>query len=201
MEIAKLKDMDIRIVEIEQDVAQAISNSFLDVANVKVVHADLHQELRDRRIDAVVAPGNSYGIMDGTFDLRITEWFGWGSTLHERLKCRIVCEYLGEIPVGHSVLVQTGTHPRQLIYTPTMRYPKEIIDPEIIYHCTRSALLCAIENNLTRIILPAFGGGAGRVSGDEIGYQMRKAYEQLLHPPADPENLNWDYVGMLNADA
>src|ERR1051326_667927 len=59
--------------------------------------------------DCLVSPANSFGLMDGGMDATITAFFG--EALQERVQQRILDEYLGEQPVGTSLIVETG-HPK-----------------------------------------------------------------------------------------
>ena len=63
----------------------------------------------------------------------------------------------GEQPVGTSILVDAGKNGQRLIHTPTMRTPEVIKDPRTIYHCMRSTLICAYQNNIRSIVIPFFG--------------------------------------------
>jgi O-acetyl-ADP-ribose deacetylase (regulator of RNase III) len=53
--------------------------------------------------DCLVSPANSFGLMDGGTDAAIVRFFG--EELMERVQKRILAEYLGEQPVGTSMLV------------------------------------------------------------------------------------------------
>lgn len=58
--------------------------------------------------DCMVSPANSFGIMDGGVDAAITAYFG--RQLMERVQQKIVEKFMGEQPVGTSMIVETG-HP------------------------------------------------------------------------------------------
>jgi hypothetical protein len=72
--------------------------------------------------DCLVSPANSFGMMDGGMDAAITQFFG--IALERKVKAQILEDYLGEQPVGTSLIVKTENpkHPF-LAHTPTMRVP------------------------------------------------------------------------------
>ena len=72
-----------------------------------------------------------------------------------------------------------------------MRIPSVIKDPMVVYHCMRTCLLTAIENNIQSIVIPAFGGGCGFVPPQTICTMMYEAYKQVMNPP---DTLDWDYA-------
>ncbi len=80
---------------------------------------DLHEFLLHNNVECIVSPANSYGLMDGGFDLAISEEFGW--ELQERVQKYIVEHYKGEQPIGSSFIIDIGTNNMKLIHTPTMR--------------------------------------------------------------------------------
>ena len=106
-------------------------------------------------VECIVSPANSYGLMDGGYDLAITEWFG--EELMRKAQDYILKNYRGEQPLASSFIINTGVNGIKLIHTPSMRIPSVIMDPTIVYHCTRSALLTAMDNDVKSIVLPAFG--------------------------------------------
>lgn len=56
--------------------------------------------------DCVATAGNSFGLMNAGMDLAVLKLFG--EALQERIQTRILKEYLGEQPVGTSIVVPTG---------------------------------------------------------------------------------------------
>ena len=55
----------------------------------------------------------------------------------------------------------------------------------------RTTLMCAIQNNVDRILIHLFGGGCGKVHPKLIAEMMWKAYAQINNPP---QTLSRDYV-------
>lgn len=157
--------------------------------NVEVVNAEFEDFMRTYPVDCVVSPANAYGLMDGGYDLAITRYFG--DQLQQRVQQYIVDNLYGEQPVGTSIIVDAGRNGQRLIHTPTMRTPSEIKDPCLIYHCMRSTLICAYENNVESIVIPFFGGGCGNLHPNIVAKMMWKAYVQIHNPP---QKLDWDYA-------
>lgn len=141
-------------------------------------------------VSCIVSPANSYGLMDGGFDLALTRYFG--EDLPKTVQTYIRENYHGEQPVGTSFLLPIPSSRKHLIHTPTMRIPSQIIDSMVVYHAMRSTLLEAIRHNVQSIVIPAFGGRCGCVPKDVIAQSMRMAYDQIFSPA--PEMLTWDYA-------
>lgn len=162
---------------------------FQDCADVEVVCDDFAHFMDNNEIDCVVSPANSYGLMDGGYDLAISEWFGWD--LQEKVQKYIIENFKGEQPVTTSFCIDTGVNNYKLIHTPTMRIPSDIDDPMIVYHCMRNTLICAISNNIDRIVIPAFGGACGGLKEQVIASMMYRGYHQIMNPP---EEISWKYA-------
>ena len=145
--------------------------------------------MKTRQVQCVVSPANAFGLMDGGYDLAITEWFG--NQLQERVQQYIIHHFYGEQPVGTSFLIDAGKDGQSLIHTPTMRTPQQILDPQVIYQCMRTTLMCAAEHNIESIVIPMFGGLTGGVRPQLVADMMWRAYQQLKNPP---ERIDWNYV-------
>ena len=90
--------------------------------------------------DCLVSPANSFGMMDGGMDAAITQYFG--VDLETTVQSKILESYLGEQPVGTSLIVETGhsEHPF-LAHTPTMRVPMSIKGTDVPYTAMWAMLL------------------------------------------------------------
>lgn len=136
----------------------------------------------------MVSPANSFGMMDGGIDAAIIRFFG--KSLMDRVQQRILDEYLGEQPVGTSIIVETN-HPKHpyLAHTPTMRVPMSIQGTHNPYMAMWAMLLAVRKHNQTSkqvintIACPGLGTGIGRVPYTEAARQMALAYENFLYPP------------------
>ena len=162
---------------------------FRNEPDVSVFCESLEQFLSHVKVDCVVSPANSYGLMDGGFDLAISEYFGW--ELQKHVQEYILKNFRGEQPIATSFIIDTGKDGIRLIHTPTMRIPFSVKDPMIVYQCMRTTLLTALENNIETIVIPAFCGEWGNVSPKVIGRLMYEAYKQVMNPPT---RIDWDYA-------
>lgn len=146
-------------------------------------------------VQCVVSPANAFGLMDGGYDLAITEWFG--RQLQRRVQQYILDHFRGEQPVGTSFLLEAGRDGQSLIHTPTMRTPQRILDARVIYQCMRTTLMCAAEHAVESIVIPMFGGATGGVRPHLAADMMWRAYAQLKNPP---ERLDWAYAAEVEID-
>lgn len=162
---------------------------FSNETDVTVVCGRLKDFLTENKVDCVVSPANSYGLMDGGFDLAISEYFGWD--LQDRVQEYIVKNFRGEQPIGSSFIIDTGKDGIKLIHTPTMRIPFPVKDPMIVYQSMRTSLMVALENDISSIVIPAFCSEFGDVSPKVIGRLMFEAYKQVMNPPS---KIDWDYA-------
>ena len=138
--------------------------------------------------DCLVSPANSFGMMDGGMDAAIIKFFG--NSLMDKVQQRILTDYLGEQPVGTSIIVETGNlkHPF-LAHTPTMRVPMSIAGTDVPYVAMWAMLLAVRRHNqssqhqINTVACPGLGTGIGRVDYDEAARQMAIAYDNFLYPP------------------
>ena len=146
--------------------------------DVEVVNGDLSEFMNSHpEVDCIVSPANSFGQMTGGYDQAISDYLGWD--FQKKVQAYIKENYHGEQVVGSSFIINTDKDNLKLIHTPTMRVPTIVKDPELVYHCTRSTLLCALNNNVQNIVLPAFCSGCGMVDESTVAILMKKAYMQI----------------------
>jgi O-acetyl-ADP-ribose deacetylase (regulator of RNase III) len=152
--------------------------------------------------DCMVSAANSFGLMDGGVDAAIVRFFGDG--LMDRVQRRILEEYLGEQPVGTSMIVETD-HPRHpfLAHTPTMRAPMDIARTDNVYRAMWAMLLAVRRHNalgerpIEVVACPGLGTLTGRVPFAEAARQMSLAYRNFLAPPS---SIDWGLAGMRQAE-
>lgn len=126
--------------------------------------------------------------MDGGIDAAIVRFFG--QSLMDRVQQHILEQYLGEQPVGTSLIVETA-HPKHpfLAHTPTMRVPMSIVGTDIPYVAMWAMLLAVRhhnqhhQRNINTIACPGLGTGIGRVPYREAARLMALAYNHFLYPP------------------
>ena len=68
-------------------------------------------------------------------------------------------------------------------------------DEWVVYHCMRTCLMVALDNNINSIVIPAFGGACGELPPQTICDMMYKAYDQIMNPPTE---INWEYALRLS---
>ncbi len=163
----------------------AFDEHFHYLPNVEIVNCYFEELLE---YGCLVSPANSFGLMDGGMDAAIIRYFG--RSLMTQVHHQLLDEYLGEQPVGTSLIVETG-HPQHpfLAHTPTMRVPMSIAGTDIPYIAMWAMLLAVRRHNRqqTRLIesvaCPGLGTGIGRVPYHEAARQMALAYDHFVYPP------------------
>jgi O-acetyl-ADP-ribose deacetylase (regulator of RNase III) len=138
--------------------------------------------------DCVVTAGNSFGLMDAGMDLAVVRFFG--RQVMELVQKQILEDYLGEQPVGTSIIVATGeaSHPF-VAHTPTMRVPMNIQGTDHVYMAMWAALTGVHRHNRSQsqriesLACPGLGTGTGGMDANEAALQMRLAYEHYQRPP------------------
>ncbi len=193
--------MKIILLDRKQQMCDEWIKYFKDFSDVEVV-CDNIEYYDITNVDCLVSPANSYGIMNGGYDLALTRMFG--NCLQEKVKEYIINNFYGEQTVGSSIIVDIPNTNKKLIHTPTMRIPSPIVDSEIVYTSMRSTLICALNNNVKSIIIPAFGGDTGMLPMRIVAKEMFKAYIQIFksnikvhswNDVYDLDNLIKDYLG------
>jgi O-acetyl-ADP-ribose deacetylase (regulator of RNase III) len=138
--------------------------------------------------DCVATAGNSFGLMDAGMDLAVLKFFGL--ELQTRIQKKILEEFYGEQPVGTAFLVETGRvdHP-YVAHVPTMRVPMNIAGTDHVYLATWATLIAVGQHNrsakrkIETLVCPAFGAGTGGMTGIEVGFQMKLAWQHFKKPP------------------
>ncbi|GAX40582.1 Appr-1-p processing domain-containing protein [Tolypothrix sp. NIES-4075] len=104
-----------------------------------------------------------------------------------RVQGCILEDYLGEQPVGTSMIVQTYHHKHPFLAT--MRVPMSISGTDIPYVAMYSMLLAVRHHNqqqeqkINSIACPGLGTGIGRFPYSEAARLMALAYDHFLYPP------------------
>ena len=181
--------MKIYIIDHSPNMLKYVQLYFYGYEDVECICTSLEEFLNTHTVECVVSPANSLGLMDGGYDLAISEYFGW--QLQSRVQQYIIDHFYGEQPVGTSFMIDSGIPGCSLIHTTTVRTPQAIKEPLVVYQCMRTTLMCAIQNHVQSILIPLFGGGFGELSPKVIAEMMWKAYEQIKNPP---KKLDWDYA-------
>ena len=184
--------MKVYIIERDFDKYKYLPLYFKDTEDVILINDSFENFIKTNKVDCVVSPANSFGLMDGGYDLALTEWYG--DQLQKRVQQYILDNFYGEQPIGTSFIIETNKDNQLLIHTPTMRIPERIKDEKVIYQCMRTTLMLAKDNNIESILIPMFGGSAGGVNPQTIAKLMRLAYDQLQDKP---NKIDWEYADKI----
>jgi O-acetyl-ADP-ribose deacetylase (regulator of RNase III) len=184
-------DITLILVDPKEALCHAWSSAFCEFPEVSVVHGRFESL---PRYDGLVSAANSFGLMDGGVDLAITNYFG--PDLMKRVQERILRDYLGEQPVGTSIIVETG-HPEHpfVAHTPTMRVPMPIATTDYVYTAMWAMLLEVRRHNrsgaqpIRTVACPGLGTATGRVEPIEAARQMAVAWSWYVD--AWP-SISWD---------
>ena len=68
--------MKIYFVETRLNKLEKLKLYFKDETNIEYVNENFIDFMKKNKVDCVVSPANSFGLMDGGFDLAITNWYG-----------------------------------------------------------------------------------------------------------------------------
>lgn len=161
---------------------------FKECDDVEIICDDFKRFMDSHEVECVVSPANSYGLMDGGYDLAITDYFGLN--LSNKVQKYLLENLYGEQPVGTSIIVDINEK-QKLIHTPTMRIPSHIKDPMVIYNCMRTCLMLAKEKKINSIVIPGFGGACGNVKYSVIAEMMFQGYKQVNNRP---QTITWQYA-------
>ena len=170
----------------DAELARALRDHLAGASRVTIVEASL----LELETDALVAPGNSFGWMDGGLDLQLVERFGDG--LEQRVQEAIATDWVGEAPVGTWVTVRLDTD-RWLVYAPTMRVPMVLPPDTVAPYLAMRAVLHAARQLPERVSIgvPGLGTGVGRVPAATFARQVAEAIGRFSGPP--PEDW-WEGV-------
>lgn len=178
-------------MDINENMCKEWEYWFRDYNEVEVANCEFMEFMREHpEVDTIGSAANSLGIMDGGLDGAYTRYFG--SALQKEVQKVIIHEHLGEQPVGSSFIVDIPRFEgKKLIHTPTMRVPMKIIDPNVVFTCTRSALVEAVKAGSKVVMLPAYGHRTGGLDDRTIASLMQKAYQSVLDRLGDESENIW----------
>lgn len=169
--------MKIYLLDKNPLVTTAWQQYFNNVKNINIVTGDFQDFMKKHKVDCIVSPGNSKGIMMGGYDLAITDYFGLDLT--KNVQAYIRKKYKGCQPVGTAFIIDIPKTKMQLIHCPTMKEPSVIKDPKVVKDCMIAVLQEANKNKIDSVVIPAFGGFTGRVNPYDLAKLMFEGYKQL----------------------
>jgi O-acetyl-ADP-ribose deacetylase (regulator of RNase III) len=186
-----MSDLRLILVDPHPGVCRSFERAFRGLSGVAVAQT-YFEHLAE--FDCVVSPANSFGLLDSGIDHSVSDFFG--EALAQRVQERILDEFLGEQPVGTSLIVETG-HPQHpyIAHTPTMRYPAPAAETDSAYTAMWAALLAVRRHNrsspraIRLLACPDLGAAAGWMRSSETARQMAIAYRNFIHPL---DTLTWD---------
>ncbi len=173
--------MRILLIDINEPLVEAWKKEFSGCADVEVKLGSIF----DNPCDAIVSPANSFGFMGGGLDGIISKNLGWH--IQKKVQERIKDEFDGELLVGQSLIVHTGSDKFPfLISAPTMRVSMSLagkykMSPNI-YLATKAIFLAIKKNShhsIQSVAIPGLGTGVGNVPPRECAEKMRMAYEDF----------------------
>lgn len=171
--------MKIYLLDNNQLITQAWQQYFNGEPDVQIVEAEFKKFMDTHKVDCVVSPGNSKGIMLGGYDLAITKYFGQDLTKH--VQSYITKTYKGGFqPVSSAFITNIPGSKIKLIHCPTMLAPSVIYNEKIVGDCMYNVLKVAKENKVQAIVIPAFGGKTGSVNPNTLAKEMYDAYKLIF---------------------
>lgn len=188
-----MTEIHLILVDPKPTLCRAFQKAFKDLPNVEIINGFFE---RLPAFDCMVSAANAFGLMDGGVDEAIINFFGKG--LEQRVQQQILAEFLGEQPIGTSLIIETGHSKHPFIaHTPTMRIPMPIAHTENVYTAMWAMLLAVRKHNqsnsnqIKTIACPGLGTATGRMLFEEAARQMALAYRNFLSPPT---RLSWPYA-------
>ncbi|MGB1039650.1 MAG: macro domain-containing protein [Flavobacteriales bacterium] len=170
--------MKIKLVHIDSNLGKEWENSFSKEKDVEIIE----QDITETDCDAIVSPANSFGFMDGSLDLVLSNRFGWD--IQEQLQKQIQESDEGELLVGKTITIKTDdTKIPYLISAPTMRVPMNYnIATSVNAYLAMKAILIACKNNqdINSVSIPGLCTGCGRMPHHIAAKQMFLAYEEII---------------------
>ncbi len=172
--------MKIQIIDRNKNFIDACKGYFNDDENVSLIHGNPF----DHKTDFIVSPANSFGFMDGGFDLHLSDYFGW--RLEERIQNYIKCHCAGEVAVGDGFIENTyNKNIPFVIFVPTMRVPEDVSETINAYLAAKKAfqLFKRASHPLSpTITMTGLCTGFGQMPVKRSAKQIYYAYNQVFNP-------------------
>lgn len=180
--------MKIIFFDINKDKIKKYKN-ILDTINskshvkVEFYNAELRELIDNKKIDIIISPANSYGVMTGGIDIDIVKL---DSTIQQKVYAKVKeSHYLDMdeeryIPVGTCQCIKVN-HSLSLLIAPTMKHPKDISESNNVL-LAFNAIMIFLENatyhnkNLT-IACPCLGTGCGSMDAETSAKQILTVFK------------------------
>ena len=173
-----IDNLKIYIVSTNTLYTNELNKAFKGISNVYIINTDVRLFYKEHKndIECLVSSGNAYGHMTSGYDKALIDILGLDTL--KKVQEYIKEHYYNEQVVSTSFLIDTSLGVK-LIHTPVMQSPSVIKDDLVIYNATRSSIMCALENDVSSMIIPAFGGGAGFMTPYEVAKNIKDGYLQI----------------------
>jgi O-acetyl-ADP-ribose deacetylase (regulator of RNase III) len=158
-----------------EELVRSWQKRFRDTPNVDVIHGDLLEQ----EADAYVSPANSFGRMDGGFDLILRERF---DDIESRVEAALATRG-GTLPVGKAIVV--STHDDEVPYlmiAPTMETPGDVSLSNNAYLAMRAVLRAVtrfngiVKRRIGAVAIPGLCTGIGNMEPERAATQMHRAF-------------------------
>ena len=145
--------------------------------------------------DVVVTPANSFGFMDGGFDLTVVRDFG--AKVQETAQRVVQEQFSGQQPVGTSFLINVKHEDvKAIAHTPTMRVPSDVSKTENVYWAMWAALNAAKSGGHSAVLTPGLGCGYGKVPPALCAKLMATAFRHF----SDGFDHTWESAVRINEE-
>lgn len=171
-----MENLKIFLIDINALLVEGWKKEFSNFANVDVIAGSIF----DLKVDALVSPANSFGIMDGGLDGKIRDRFGL--QVERNVRKMIKTNYFGELPIGAAIIAETGSSDCQyIISAPTMRTPENVSNTINAYLAMKAILNVALQSTeISSVAIPGLCSLSGQMSPEMVSRQMRIAYERII---------------------
>jgi len=171
-----LENLKIFLIDINNLLVEEWRKEFSNFADVVVVSGSIF----DSKVDALVSPANSFGIMDGGLDGKIRDKFGF--QVEYNVRKIIQAYYFGELPVGVAIIAETGSSDcKHIISAPTMRIPENVSNTINAYLAMKAILNVALHSpEISSVAIPGLCSLSGQMPPEMVSRQMRIAYERVV---------------------
>lgn len=165
---------------------RTFADYFAGLPNVEIINGTFDQL---PFFDCIVTAASSLNSAQNKIDASILQFFG--QDVEQLLQKRIQEEYLGDQPIGTSLIVETN-HPLHpfIAHVPTLRMQMSLAGKDHVYQGLWSTLLAIRQHNrlyhnclhkqINIVAVPGLGTTPGCIPIDEVARQMSMAYQNFL---------------------
>ncbi|MBK1989682.1 Hpt domain-containing protein [Sphaerospermopsis aphanizomenoides BCCUSP55] len=174
------------LLDTKNFLCRTFADYFEGLPNVEIFNGTI-EELSF--FDCVVTAASCLSAANNSIDAAVIRFFG--EDVEQLLQKRIQEEYLGDQPIGTSLIVETN-HPLHpfIAHVPTLRMQMSMAGKDHVYQGLWSTLLAIRQHNklycnylqkqINIVAVPGLGTGLGCVPIDEVARQMSMAYQNFL---------------------